>query len=64
MAACTCSTLAAQQAERDRFDFSGVQRSRYETIDEQFGGGLSGSDHVLAVQTSITFDYKLDKVQL
>lgn len=41
-----------------------MQRSRYETIDEQFGGGLSGADHVLAVQTSFTFDYKLDKVQL
>ena len=41
-----------------------MQRSRYETIDEQFGGGLSGSDHVLALQTSVTLDYRLPKVQL
>jgi hypothetical protein len=67
-AACSvyaCAPLPAQSSsERDRFDLSGVQRSRYETIDEQFGGGLSGEDHVLAVQTSLVFDYELDKVQL
>jgi hypothetical protein len=62
---CAWCQLAAQPASgRDRFDFGVVQRSRYETIDEQFGGGLSGADHVLALQTSLTFDYKLDKVQL
>jgi hypothetical protein len=51
-------------AENERFEFSGVQRSRFETIDEQFGGGLSGEDHVLALQTSLFFDYKLEKLQL
>jgi hypothetical protein len=57
--------LTAQPSdERDRFEFSGVQRARYETINEQFGGGLRGADHVLALQTSFVFDYKLDKVQL
>jgi hypothetical protein len=57
--------LAAQPAsERNRFEWSGVQRSRYETIDEQFGGGLSGADHVLALQTDLVFDLALDKVQL
>jgi hypothetical protein len=65
LAACACGAVAAQPAsEPDRFEFGLVQRSRYETIDEQFGGGLSGSDHVLALQTSLTLDFKLDKVQL
>lgn len=62
---CACTAAAAQPAGgSDRFTFSGVQRSRYETIDEQFGGGLSGADHVLALQTSLIFDYQLPKVQL
>ncbi len=65
LAATACTALGAQQAPQgDRFDFRVVQRSRYETIDEQFGGGLSGSDHVLALQTSLTFDYKLANVEL
>jgi hypothetical protein len=65
LAVCAGTALAAQPAnERDRFELSGVQRSRYETIDEQFGGGLSGADHVLALQTSLTFDYQLDKLHL
>src|SRR5688500_16464798 len=59
------SMLAAQQsAERDRFELSGIQRSRYETVNEQFGGGLSGADHVLALQTSLFFDLKLEKLRL
>lgn len=59
------SALAAQpSADTDRFEFSGIQRSRFETVDEQFGGGLRGSDHVLAMQTSLFFDFKLDKLQL
>src|SRR5262245_59519089 len=65
LSTCACTALAAQPAtESKRFEFSGVQRSRYETTDELFGAGLSGSDHVLALQTSLLFDYKLPKVQL
>ena len=55
--------LAAAQPDGGAFEFSGVQRSRYETIDEQFGNGLSGADHVLALQTSLMFDLKLEKLQ-
>jgi hypothetical protein len=59
------TTLGAQPAnERDRFEFTGVHRSRFETLDEQFGNGLSGADHVLALQTSLAFDLKLDKLEL
>jgi hypothetical protein len=55
---------AQPAAERSPFELSGVQRSRYETIDEQFGGGLSGSDHVLALQTSLFLDWRHDSLQL
>src|SRR5687768_916157 len=55
---------AAAQSDAGKFDFSGIQRSRYETIDEQFGNGLSGADHVLALQTSLLFDLELEKLQL
>ena len=62
---CVCGALTGQPSnERNRFEWSGVQRARYETIDEQFGGGLSGADQVLALQTSLVFDLELDKVQL
>lgn len=65
LALCACTAVTPQPAtERDRFEFSGVQRSRYETIDEQFGGNLRGADHVLALQTSLTFSYERDKVEL
>jgi hypothetical protein len=65
LSVCACSTLAGQPSnERNRFEWSGVQRARYETIDEQFGGGLSGADQVLALQTSFVFDLELEKVQL
>ena len=56
--------VAEAQPDGGAFEFSGVQRSRYETIDEQFGNGLSGADHVLALQTSLLFDLKLEKLQL
>jgi len=55
--------VATAQPDAAAFEFSGIQRSRYETIDEQFGNGLSGADHVLALQTSLMFDLKLDKLQ-
>jgi alginate export protein len=48
----------------DRFEFSGVQRSRYESLDNVFRPNLSPSDHALALQTSLNFDVRLDKVQI
>jgi hypothetical protein len=58
------SALAQPSADPGRFELSGIQRSRLETVDELFGGGLSGSDHALALQTSLFFDLKLERMQL
>lgn len=48
----------------ERFEFSGVQRTRYETLDPTFRAGLSPSDQVLALRTSLNFGVNLEKVQL
>jgi hypothetical protein len=47
-----------------RFDFGGVQRTRYESIDPQFRPASSESDRLLALQTSLRFDVKLPKLEL
>jgi hypothetical protein len=48
----------------DRFELSGVQRTRYETLDPTFRRGLGPSDHVLALRTSLNFDVNLEKLEL
>ncbi len=48
----------------DRFEFSGSQRTRYETLDPVFRPNLSASDQVLALRTSLYFDVKLEKLQV
>ena len=45
------------------FDFSGTQRTRYESLDPQFRKGFDESDDVLALQTSLVFDLKFDVLQ-
>ena len=45
------------------FDFSGSQRTRYESLDPQFRQGFDGSDRVLALQTTLVFDVKFDALQ-
>jgi hypothetical protein len=45
------------------FDFSGSQRTRYESLDPQFRRGFDESDRVLALQTSLVFDVKFDALQ-
>jgi hypothetical protein len=47
-----------------RFDFSVVQRSRYESLANVFRPNLSSHDDGLALQTSFNFDVRLDKVQI
>lgn len=64
-AACVCGARAQPAAEAtDRFDFSGSHRTRYESLEDVFRPGLDENDHALAVQTSLRFDARLDKVQL
>jgi hypothetical protein len=45
------------------FDFSGSQRTRYESLDPQFRDGFDESDRVLALQTTVVFDVKFDALQ-
>jgi hypothetical protein len=44
------------------FEFDGVQRTRYESLDGQVLAGLDDPDDVLAFQTSLRFTARLDRV--
>jgi alginate export protein len=60
-----CQGTASAQAEaQDRFSFSGTQRTRYESLDNVFRPNLSPSDQVLALQTSLYFDARLERLQI
>jgi hypothetical protein len=50
---------AAAQPENG-FGFSGAQRTRYETLDPQFRAGFSDSDHAVALQTTLVFNWRRD----
>ncbi|HEX5049413.1 MAG TPA: alginate export family protein [Gammaproteobacteria bacterium] len=60
---CAATAAPAGAEEASHFDFGGVQRTRYESIDAQFRPNLSTSDRLLALQTSLLFDLKLPKVE-
>jgi len=68
---CAAALLAALGAPRadeaaaagPSFNFSGTQRTRYESLDPQFRKGYDESDLALALQTSLVFDVKLDVLQ-
>jgi hypothetical protein len=57
-AALACAPLAAQDDASGVFEFGGTQRTRYENIDGQFRAGLDAADRALALQTSLTFDWR------
>ncbi|HET8696891.1 MAG TPA: alginate export family protein [Gammaproteobacteria bacterium] len=63
-AALTAWAATAAAQEPARFDFRGAQRTRYESIDAQFRPNLSSSDRLLALQTSLTFDVSLPKLEV
>jgi hypothetical protein len=52
------SGAALAQGDADGFDFSGVQRTRYEALDPQFRAGFDDSDKAFALQTSLVFDWR------
>jgi hypothetical protein len=55
------TALPALAQERS-FDFSGTQRSRYESLDEQFLPRLDERDDVLALQTSLRFEARMPRL--
>jgi hypothetical protein len=46
----------------NRFDFSGAHRARYESLDGQVVPGLDERDDVLALQTSLRFETRMDRL--
>jgi hypothetical protein len=54
--------LAPAMAQERGLDFSGVQRTRYESLTGQILAGLDERDEVLALQTSLLFDFRLDRL--
>jgi len=55
--------LSPAVAQDRGFDFSLAQRTRYESLDGQILAGLDDPDDVLALQTSVRFDARLDRVR-
>jgi hypothetical protein len=49
---------AAAQPLEEGFEFSGMQRTRYETLDPQFRAGFGDGDETLALQTSLFFNWR------
>ncbi len=47
-----------------RLRISGSQRTRYERLDPQFRKGFDDSDQVVALQTSVVFDWSLDAFEV
>jgi hypothetical protein len=64
MAALALGTGAAAADDQPGFHFGGQQRTRYETLNNQFRAGYSDSDQALALQTSVTFDWHGDGLQV
>ena len=55
---------AAAQTDGAGFEFSGAQRTRYETLDPQFRAGFSNSDQAVALQTTLVFNWRRDAWQV
>jgi hypothetical protein len=53
---------AAAQDEGE-FEFSGTQRTRYESLDPQYRAGFSNSDQALALQTTLAFDWRRGSIR-
>jgi hypothetical protein len=55
--------MAGAQTEGATFEFGGTQRTRYEVLDPQYRAGFSNSDQALALQTTLTFDWRRGSFQ-
>jgi hypothetical protein len=56
--------LAQGSAAEPGLKFSGVQRTRYERLDPQFRAGIGDDDTALALQTSLNFDWRGERVRV
>ena len=57
-------SAAAAQTDGAGFEFSGAQRTRFETLDPQFRAGFSNSDQAAALQTTLVFNWRRDSWQV
>jgi hypothetical protein len=55
---CGAAGVASAQAPAEGFDWSGVQRTRFEVLDPQFRAGFDNSDQAVALQTSLVFNWR------
>src|SRR5262245_334857 len=55
---------AGDDAPSAALKISGPQRTRYERLDPQFRRGFDDSDQVVALQTSVVFDWSVDAFQI
>jgi hypothetical protein len=65
-AALLASAPLSSQEDRGpgSLELGGTQRTRYETLDGQFRAGLDATDRALALQTSLTFDWRRADLQV
>lgn len=56
--------LAAQEDGGGTLEIGGRQRTRYELLDPQYRAGFSNSDQAFALQTSVTFDWRREGLQV
>jgi hypothetical protein len=52
------AAVAAAQTAAEGFEMSGVQRTRFEVLDPQFRADFDNSDQAVALQTSLTLDWR------
>lgn len=57
-------TSTHAQSETAGFELSGSQRTRYERLANQFRPDLDEGDRALALQTSVSFDWRRENLQL
>lgn len=56
--------VAAQEDGGGALEIAGRQRTRYELLDPQYRAGFSNSDQALALQTTVTFDWRREGLQV